>query len=189
MWYDPDELLDAISVKTGATIADLGCGSGTFTFLLARRVGNDGRVYAIDTSVAALDLLKLGKPGTNIVTLRADLAETRLTAASCDLVLLAFSLSSVLDAGGVLAEAARLLKPEGRLAVIEWRPVPPPPGPPIDRRLRADRMQRLLETHGFVAIQHLREGAVYYTMVAQKGKPVVVARPTPPRQSPKPRRR
>lgn len=189
-WYDPDELLDAISVKTGATIADLGCGSGTFTFLLAKRVGHDGRVYAIDASVAALDLLKLGKPGTNIVTLRADLAETRLTAASCDLVLLAFSLSGVLDPGAVLAEAARLLKPDGRLAVLEWRPVPPPPGPAIERRVRADRMQRLLETHGFVAIQRLREGAVYYTMVAQKGKPaLVVARPTPPRPSPQPRRR
>lgn len=187
-WYDPEELLDAITVKSGAVCADLGCGSGTFTFLLAKRVGIDGRVYAIDTSVAALDLLKLRKPGTNIVTLRADLSETRLTAACCDLVLLGFSLSSAPDAGAVLAEAARLLKPDGRLAVIEWRPVPPPPGPAIERRIRGDRMERLLETHGFVAVQRLREGAVYYTLLAQKGKPVA-ARPQPPRPAPQPRRR
>lgn len=188
-WYDPEELLEVVNVKAGAVCADLGCGSGTFTFLLAKRVGNEGRVYAVDTSLAALDLLKVKKPGANIVTLRAELTETRLTAASCDLVLLAFTLSSSVDSGGVLAEAARLLKPDGKLALIEWRPVPPPPGPPIDRRIRSDRMQRLLETHGFVGTQHLREGAVYYTLLAQKGKPVVVARPQPSRPTPKPRRR
>ena len=182
-WYDPQDILDAINVKAGATCADLGCGSGTFTFLLAQRVGMSGKVYAVDTSVAALDQLKIKKPGVNIVTLRAELTETRLPTASCDLVLLAFSLSASDNPGGVLAEAARLLKPDGRIAIVEWRPVPPPPGPPIEHRLRSDRMQRMLESHGFTGVQRLREGAVYYTLVAHKGKPVspTGARPQPPR--------
>ncbi len=188
-WYDTEDILSAITVKPGAVCADLGCGTGEFTFLLARRVGMEGRVYAIDVSVAALDLLKVKKPGMNIVTLRAELTDTRLPAASCDLVLLAFSLSGTLDHGGVLAEAARLLKPDGRLAVVEWRPVPPPPGPPIDRRIRSDRMQRLLENHGFVAMQRLREGAVYYTLLAQKGKPVAASARPPARPATRPVRR
>jgi ubiquinone/menaquinone biosynthesis C-methylase UbiE len=170
-WYDVEELLDAFGVKAGSTCADLGCGSGTFTIPLARRVGMGGKVYAVDASVAALDQLKIKKPGVNIVTLRAELTQTRLPSACCDLALLAFSLSTSPDPGGVLIEAARLLKPEGRLALVEWRPVPPPPGPPIARRVRNDRMQRMLETHGFVGTQRLREGAVYYTLISRKGKP------------------
>lgn len=176
-WYDPEELLDAINIKAGTVCADLGCGAGAFTFLMAKRVGPAGKVYAIDSSVAALDQLKLRRPGVNIVTLRADLSETRLSAATCDLVLVAFALSAGVSPGAVLSEAARLLKPSGRLALIEWRPTPPPPGPPMDRRIRGDRMERMLESHGFAAVQRLREGAVYYTLVAQKSKPGPVAPP------------
>ena len=186
-WYDAEDILEAISVKPGTVCADLGCGSGEFTFLMAHRVGKDGKVYAVDSSVAALDQLKIKKPGVNIVTLRADLSDTHLAAASCDLVLAAFTLSGASDAGGVLAEAARLLKPDGRLAVVEWRPVPPPPGPPIERRIRSDRMQRLVENHGFVAPQRLREGAVFYTLLSQKAKPVVKpGRATAPRVAVRP---
>jgi ubiquinone/menaquinone biosynthesis C-methylase UbiE len=190
-WYDPEDILDAINVKAASTCVELGCGEGAFTYPLARRVGKDGRVYAVDTSLAALDQLKIKKPGVNIVTLRADLSETRLPAAVCDLVLATFALSTVPDAGAVLAEAARLLKADGRLAVIDWRPVPPPPGPPIDSRIRTDRMQRLLENHGFIGARRLREGSVYYTLLAQKGKPIPAAAPRPqPKQAPsRPKRR
>lgn len=169
-WYDPQDILDAINIKAGSVCADLGCGSGTFTFPLAQRVGMSGKVYAVDASVAALDQLKIKKPGVNIVTLRAELTETRLPSGSCDLVLLAFQLSDSTNPGGLLAEAARLLKDDGRLALVEWRPVAPPPGPPIERRIRSDRAQRMLETHGFCNVQRLREGAVYYTLVARKAK-------------------
>ena len=179
-WYDVEELLDVIGIKAGTTCADLGCGSGTFTIPLAKRVGRDGKVYAVDASVTALDQLKIKKPGVNIVTLRAELTETRLPPACCDLALLAFALSTSPDAAGILIEAARLLKPDGRLAVVEWRPVPPPPGPPMARRLRDDRMQYMLETHGFAGTQRLREGAVYYTLISRKGKPAAPAA-TPPR--------
>ena len=182
-WYDAQDLLSAVGVKVGSVCVDLGCGTGEFAFLLAQAVGKTGRVYAVDASVTSLDLLKLKKPGANIVTLRAELSDTRLPAGVCDLVLMPFSLSGTRDAGATLAEAARLLKPDGRLAVFEWRPVSPPPGPPIDRRLRSDRVQRLMEANGFTAIQRLREGAVYYTLLAHKGKaPAPTARPpAPPR--------
>ncbi len=170
-WYDPEDILDAIGVKPGSVCADLGCGVGTFTMPLARRAGKDGRVYAVDASVAALDMLKVKKPGVTITTLRAELSETRLPTGSCDLVLLPFSLSYASGAGAILSEAARLLKDGGRVAVVEWRPVPPPPGPPMSSRTRSDRMQRLLESHGFVNVKRVREGAVYYTLVAEKGKP------------------
>lgn len=168
-WYEPLDILDAIDVKPGSTCVDLGCQTGAFTIPLAGRVGKDGRVYAVDSSVANLDLLKARKPGANMTTLRAELSDTRLPAAFADLVLAAFSLTTAGNPGAVLSEAARLLKPGGRLAVVEWRPVAPPPGPPLDRRIRNDRLQRLMETYGFSAVKRVREGAVYYTLSAEKG--------------------
>jgi ubiquinone/menaquinone biosynthesis C-methylase UbiE len=177
-WFDPEDILNAVGVTPGLICVDLGCQTGLFTFPLARKVGGGGKVYAVDDSVSDLDILKARKPGQNIVTLRADLHDTKLPTAFCDLVLLAFSLTEVADMGAVVAEAARLLKNGGRVAVVEWQPVPPPPGPPMDRRIRSDRMERLLERYGFGATRRVRQGAVYYTIVATKGAPPSAPRPS-----------
>ena len=47
-WQKPDQVMDALHVAEGTTVVDLGAGGGWFTMRLARRVGPNGRVYAVD---------------------------------------------------------------------------------------------------------------------------------------------
>src|SRR6188508_255771 len=47
-WQKPDQVMDALHVAEGTTVVDLGAGGGWFTLRLARRVGPNGRVYAVD---------------------------------------------------------------------------------------------------------------------------------------------
>src|SRR5437764_12643755 len=47
-WQRPDEVMDALGIKPGSAVADVGCGAGYFTFHLAERVGPQGKVYAGD---------------------------------------------------------------------------------------------------------------------------------------------
>src|SRR4029450_12444290 len=47
-WQKPDQVMDALPVAEGTTVVDLGAGGGWFTMRLARRVGPNGRVYAVD---------------------------------------------------------------------------------------------------------------------------------------------
>src|SRR5271170_4403430 len=47
-WQRPDEVMDALGVKSGSAVADVGCGRGYFTMKLAARVGPTGKVYAED---------------------------------------------------------------------------------------------------------------------------------------------
>ena len=54
----PEKVLDALKIKPGMTVADVGAGNGYFTLRLARRVKDTGRVFAVDVQPAMLDLLK-----------------------------------------------------------------------------------------------------------------------------------
>jgi len=54
-WQPPDKIMDAIGVRPGMVIGEAGAGRGYMTFYLAKRVGNEGKVYANDISQSALD--------------------------------------------------------------------------------------------------------------------------------------
>lgn len=53
-WQESDRVIDALALRPGERVADLGAGGGYFTYRLARRVGPDGRVYAVDPDVDML---------------------------------------------------------------------------------------------------------------------------------------
>src|SRR4030095_8498085 len=60
-WQRPAEVFDALAVKTGHRVADIGCGFGYFTFRLAARVGIDGKVYAVDIDPKAIEKVRKRK--------------------------------------------------------------------------------------------------------------------------------
>jgi ArsR family transcriptional regulator len=103
-------------------VVDFGCGTGALTVELARWAGH---VTAIDRNASALakaetEAARLGFE--NITFLSADLAKLPLEGASVDLVVVSQSLHHVDSVEAVLAEGARLLKPGGRIVVLELLP-------------------------------------------------------------------
>jgi ubiquinone/menaquinone biosynthesis C-methylase UbiE len=121
------------------------------------RVGQEGMVYAADLWEEGLATLKeKARPAglANIRTLLADVSQPLpLADASMDIVLLATVLHDLAEAGqaqGVLEEIARLVKPGGRLAVLEFKKMADPPGPPLHIRLSPEEVAALLRPHGFI---------------------------------------
>ncbi|MFZ5445465.1 MAG: ArsR/SmtB family transcription factor [Myxococcota bacterium] len=103
-------------------VADFGCGTGSLTVELARWAKH---VTAIDRSEGALAKAKAEAARqqlTNLTFLAADLGDLPLETASVDLVVISQSLHHVEDTAAVLAEGARLLKPGGRMVVLELLP-------------------------------------------------------------------
>lgn len=103
-------------------VVDFGCGTGVLTVELARWAR---RVTAIDRSAAALEQAsaRAAREGlTNVTFLEADLHELGLAAGKKDLVVVSQSLHHVQDPAAVLAEAARILKPGGKIVVLELMP-------------------------------------------------------------------
>ncbi len=115
-------------VKEGMVVLELGCGSGYFTTEIARMVGKSGKVIAADLQEGMLDIVSKKIKGTEI--------ESRIVLHKCendsigfkgkvDLVLAFIMFHEVADKRKALEEIQTMLKPDGRLYVIEFKMHPP----------------------------------------------------------------
>ncbi len=117
-------------VRRGERVLDVAAGSGDLAALFAPRVGADGRVVVSDINPAMLDvgrgrLIDRGITG-NVEFVLADAENLPFPDAHFDLVTIGFGLRNVTDIGRALASMARVLKPGGRLLVLEFsKPVLP----------------------------------------------------------------
>ena len=125
---DPILILEKLEISKGTKVADFGCGSGYFSLPLARLVGGEGKVFAIDILESSLESVrsKVETEGfLNIETVHVDLEVPNgsgLQKQSIDLVLLANLLYQVGNRLSIFKEAKRVLKKTGKLVIIEWKP-------------------------------------------------------------------
>jgi len=122
-FLDPNEVLKKLKLKEGMKAADFGSGSGGWAIPLAK-ILEMGKVYALDVSEEALSALK-SKAQTekvsNIETIQVDVEKgTNLPDEMADLVLLTNVLFECYDKHGVMAEAKRVLKPGGKMLIVDW---------------------------------------------------------------------
>lgn len=139
----PRALLRQMGLKSGDVMADIGSGPGFFTLPAAEIVGEQGMVLAAEIEGEMLSALKsrLVEQGlTNVRLIKMNDTETPLPQQFCDLVLAAFVLHEVPRRASFLRRLALLLKPEGRLAVIEWEKRDDSPGPPLEDRISPEEL-------------------------------------------------
>lgn len=152
-WLPPSEVLALLNIAPGEIIVDIGAGTGYFALPMARLAGSSGRVVAVDAQEEMLDWIrrKMNAAGiSNIQLVHAEAEATTLPGASCDVVFMANVWHEFPDREAVLEEAARILKPGGRLAVLDWRPdVERIAGPPLAHRLSVEVCSREMENATF----------------------------------------
>lgn len=156
LWLPPAEVIAALCLRAGDTIADVGAGTGYFSLPLAQAAGPEGKVYAVDAQEEMLLLLrqKLDQAACiNVEPIRAEADQTGLPATSCALFFLANLWHEIEDRAAVLKEARRVLKMGGRIAILDWRPdVEPEPGPPLAHRVDPLQAAADLRSTGFVQV-------------------------------------
>lgn len=121
---EPDKLVDALRIKPGDVVADLGAGSGYMTFRLARRVGPRGKVLAVDIQPEMLALIRQrmkARGVTNIEPILGTEKDPKLPANAVDLVLMVDVYHEFAYPYEMAQALIRALKPGGRLVFVEYR--------------------------------------------------------------------
>lgn len=165
---DPNANLAQFGLKEGAIVVDFGAGSGHYSFAAARQVGSTGRVYAVDVQKELLERLKkyaheqgLG----NIEVVWGDIEEERgvpLRDHIADVVILSNIFFQVEDKRGVALEVSRILKPKGRVFIVDWDASYNNLGPVEEMVFSADEARALFEHMGYVYEQEIEAGQHHY---------------------------
>lgn len=164
----PLELLkDVAGIKAGYTCVDFGSGTGTFALPMAKLVGDKGVVYAIDSSDVMLGHIKAKNPPPNLILVNSDVNKTGLESSIADVCLLAFILHEVEKPENFIAEAARLLKPGGKIIIAEWKEGLDSSGPPSQIRISSKQIKQLLEKAGLSMVNHIEWSENHYVAIGE----------------------
>jgi predicted methyltransferase len=120
-WQRPAEVFDALGVKPGHRVADIGCGFGYFSFRLAARVGPEGKVYAVDIDPKAIDKVRQRKEKEKLTQVEPILGESNDPRLPADLesVLIVDTYHEFRDWDRMMQAVLRSVKPGGRLVIID----------------------------------------------------------------------
>ena len=121
---EPARAIDALALRPGMTVADIGAGSGYYTVRLARHVGAEGKVYATDIQVGMLSLIQRRaamEKLTNIVPVLGVPDDPKLPPGSVDLALMVDVYHELAAPQAFVRRLREALKPDGRLVLIEFR--------------------------------------------------------------------
>jgi predicted methyltransferase len=120
-WQRPVEVMDALAIKPGHRVADIGSGFGYFTFHMAARVGTEGKVYAVDIDPKAVDKVRERKEREKVSQVEPVLGESAdpHLPGDLDVVLIVDTYHEFRDYDRMMQAVFRALKPGGRLAIID----------------------------------------------------------------------
>jgi precorrin-6B methylase 2/cytochrome c553 len=119
-----DALVEALQIPEGGTIADIGAGTGYFTWRLAQRAGPTGKVIAVDIQQRMLDLAAetVTQHGlVNVDYLLGKQNDPRLPPRSLDIAFIAHSYHEFSEPETIMEAIRRSLKATGRLVIVEYK--------------------------------------------------------------------
>lgn len=170
---DPEHNIEQFMLGDGAFVADLGAGSGAYSFAASRAVGGEGRVFAVEIQRELLDRLKnaASRQGHhNIEVIWGDLGRlggTKLRDFSLDAVIASNVLFQVEDKKTLAQEIRRILKPKGKVLVIDWTDSFGNLGPSPENVFKEGEAKALFSEHGFAIEKDIQAGDHHYGFVAR----------------------
>ncbi len=147
----PDLVVAALMLPEDAIVADLGCGPGVFTVPLAQEL-RKGVVYAVDVEPQQLDALRqrlIEEDLHNVVPVLASYSTPHLPPARLNLVLLVDTYHHIEDRIEYFRQLRTVLRPGGRIAIIESKAAESAPGAALEARLPEGLRQEELRTAGY----------------------------------------
>lgn len=170
---DVDRVFQILSLKPSTVFLDLGCGKGRYALAAARSMGPHSTVYGIDAWQKGVEELKQQAASEgfhNIIAIHANLNEhIPLEDATVDVCFMVSVLHDLLrESSGetAMAEIVRVLRPGGRLYIIEFKKIEDGIGPPLSVRLSPEETETIITPFGFVKDHVTDVGSFHYLIAA-----------------------
>jgi SAM-dependent methyltransferase len=170
---NPDGALDAIGIKPGMVVADVGAGTGYMSLKMARRVGPSGKVYSEDVQPEMLRRLRQNAADAklnNIQTVLGGEADPKLPPDALDLILLVDVYHEFSQPQKMLRKMRESLKSDGRLVLLEYRKEDPSIPIRPDHKMSVQEVKLEVEAEGFHLDKVLENLPRQHILILTKGK-------------------
>ena len=148
----PEQMLDALELKQGQTVADVGAGVGYLTLRIAKRVGPTGKVYGVDVQREMLARLRKNAAKaklSNVETVLGSENDPKLPAGQIDLILMVDVYHELSQPQLMLQNMKKALSPTGRLVLVEYRKEDPSIPIRLEHKMSAVEVQTEVEAEGY----------------------------------------
>ena len=160
-WQLPHQVIMALEIRPGETIADIGAGSGYFTRRLARHAA---KVYAVDIDLRLLEAIRKNAPD-NVETVLARPDDPSLPPGSVDTIFFCDVMHHIDNRPAYLEKLKKALKPGGRVVNIDFYKKPLPVGPPEKMKLSEEQVEKEFAAAGYRKIKQIDTLPYQYFLV------------------------
>jgi len=169
---DTKKLFSELQLKENTTFLDLACGKGAYSIAASEYIGQNGYIYAVDLWKEGIDHLRMeieSRKIHNIYPNVVDVSQTIPVEDHCiDVCLMATVLHDLIQdhkQKGSLDEVKRVLKHGGTLAVVEFKKIEGPPGPPVKVRISVEEVEEHLRPYALVLRKAAEIGPYNYLAI------------------------
>jgi ubiquinone/menaquinone biosynthesis C-methylase UbiE/predicted esterase len=167
----PSKLIEALKIKPGSVVADVGAGSGYLTFRLADKVGPNGKVLAVDIQDEMLALIRQrakAKKVTNVEPVKGAESDPKLPAGAVDLILMVDVYHEFEFPFEMTEAMVKALKPGGRLAFVEYRLEDPEVPIKLVHKMSERQVKKEMAIHPLRYVQTLEDLPRQHIIIFEK---------------------
>jgi ubiquinone/menaquinone biosynthesis C-methylase UbiE len=170
-----DEVLKIAGIKSDDNFLDAGCGDGFISIAASQKVGDTGRIHALDAYPESIELVEDEIKKLDIKNLEALVADLTdkipLNDDSIDLCIMANVLHGFVQNNELkeaMGEINRVIKTGGIFAVVEFKKEEGTRGPPMESRITPQQVKEIMENYGFEYMDDQKVGNYHYLLRAKK---------------------
>ena len=167
----PATVLDSLDLRPGDVVADLGAGSGYFTFRIASKVGKTGKVLAVEIQEAMLNTLRAraaAMKATNVEVVRGSETDPHLPVRGVNLVLLVDVYHELTYPFEVMTKVREALKTRGRVVFVEYRKEDPAVRIKEVHKMSVEQLEREMNAVGLVYVRTVETLPLQHIVIFEK---------------------